>query len=105
MDELIVSYDSDNNEIISYKNATYACEENINDIAYYGKCFVYSKGFDGNNGYCSDTLHKPTFKDLLIVANAIIEHTEDYDHNFFEGIEIKGLITGNIMEIDLFLGS
>ena len=32
MDELIVSYDSDNNEIISYKNATYACEENINDI-------------------------------------------------------------------------
>ena len=54
MDELIASYDSDNNEII---------------------------------------------------ADDIIVHTEDYEHCFFEGIEIKGLIPGNIMEIDLFLGS
>ena len=97
MSELKISYDSDGNEFISYKNATYACEENINDIAYNGKCFVYSKGFDGHNGYCSNILTKPTFKDLLIIANDIIEHTEDYDHNFFEGIEIKDLITGNII--------
>ena len=105
MDKIIVSNDSDGNEFISYKNASYACEENINDIAYDGKCFVYSKGFDGNNAYCSGIIDKPTFKDLLIVANDIIEHTENYDHYFFEGIQNKGLITGNIMEIDLFMGS
>ena len=105
MVELDISYDSDGNEFISYKNATYACEENINDIAYDGKCFIYSKRNDVHNGYCSNFLDKPTFKDLLIIANDIIEHTEDYDHHFFEGIEIKGLTAGNIMEIDLFLGS
>ena len=105
MDELIVSYDSEGNEIISYSNVVYTCEENINDIAYDGKCFVYTKGFDENNGYCSNVLNKPTFKDLLIIANDIIEHTEDYDHHFFEGLEIKGLTAGGIMEIDLFLGS
>ena len=32
MDELDISYDSDGNEFISYKNASYACEENINDM-------------------------------------------------------------------------
>ncbi len=105
MDKLQIEYNSDNNEFISYKNASYACENDINDVAYNGKCFVYTKGFDENNGYCSDILTKPTFKDLLIVANDIIVHTEDYEHCFFEGIEIKGLIAGNIMEIDLFLGS
>ena len=105
MDEIIVSYDSDNNEIISYNNVVYACEENINDIAYDGKCFIYSKRFDSHNGYCSNVLNKPTFKDLLVIANDIIEHTKDYDHCFFEGVEIKGLTAGEIMEIDLFLGS
>ena len=105
MDEIIVSYDSDNNEIISYNNVVYACEENINDIAYDGKCFIYSKGVDGNNGYCSNVLNKPTFKDLLKIADAMIECTKDYDHCFFEGVEIKGLTAGEIMEIDLFLGS
>ena len=105
MVELEVEYNSDNSEIISYNNATYACENDINDIAYDGKCFVYIKGFDGNNGYCSNVLNKPTFKDLLKIADAMIEHTEDYDHCFFEGVEIKGLTAGGIMEIDLFLGS
>ncbi len=105
MVELDISYESDGNECISYNNATYACENDINDIAYDGKCFIYSKGFGTLNGYCSDILNKPTFKDLLIIANDLIEHTQDYDHCFFEGIEIKGLIAGNIMEIDLFLGS
>ena len=105
MIELEVGYNSDNNEIISYNNATYACENDINDIAYNGKCFVYTKGFDGNNGYCSDILTKPTFKDLLKIADAMIECTKDYDHCFFEGVEIKGLTAGEIMEIDLFLGS
>ena len=105
MVDLDICYDSDGNEFINYKNATYACEANINDIAYDGKCFIYSKGFDGNNGYCSKVLYKPTFKDLLIVANDIIEHTADYDHHFFEGVEIKGLTAGRIMEIDLFMGS
>ena len=91
MVELEVEYNSDGSDFISYKNATYACENDINDVAYNGKCFVYTKGFDGNNGYCSNVLNKPTFKDLLVIANDIIEHTEDYDHCFFEGIEIKGL--------------
>ncbi len=102
MVELEVEYNSDGSDFISYKNATYACENDINDVAYNGKCFVYTKGFDANNGYCSDIIHKPTFKDLLVIANDIIEHTEDYDHCFFEGVEIKGLIAGGIMEIDLF---
>ena len=105
MVELEVEYNSDGSDFISYKNATYACENDINDIAYDGKCFIYSKGFDSRNGYCSNVLNKPTFKDLLKIANEIIEHTEDYDHHFFEGIEIKGLTAGGIMEIDLFLGS
>ena len=67
--------------------------------------YVYKEGFDEYKGYCSDILNKPVYKDLLIIANDIVEYTEDYDHHFFEGLEKKWLIAGDVMEIDLCLGS
>ncbi len=64
------------------------------------RSIVYKKGFDVYNGYYSDILNKPTFKDLFNIADDMVECTEDYGHTFFEGKEIKGLIAGGIMEID-----
>jgi hypothetical protein len=55
--------------------------------------------------YSSDNVINPTFKDLLIIANDIVEYAECWDHHFSEGVEIKGLVAGDIMEIYLFIGS
>ena len=102
MSELKISYDSEGNKYIRYKNASYSCDKNINDIAYNGKCIVYTEGFGEYKGYCCDILNKPTFQDLLIIANDRAEYTYHCDHHFFEGVEIKGLIAGDVMEIGLF---
>ena len=80
MSELNISYDSRGNEYIWYKNASYSCDKNINDIAFHGRCIVYKEGFG------SDILNNPTYKDLLLIANDMVEYTDDYDHHFFEGL-------------------
>ena len=80
MSELKISYYSEGNKYIRYKNVSYSCDKNINDIAYNGKCIVYKEGFSSN------IWNNPTYKDLLIIANNIVEYTDDYDHHFFEGL-------------------
>ena len=55
--------------------------------------------------YCSDILINPTCKDLLIIANDIVEYAKCWDRHFFEGFVVIGLIDDDIIEIDLSLGS
>ena len=50
MSELKISYDSEGNKYIRYKNASYSCDKNINDIAYNGKCMFIRKDLTNIKG-------------------------------------------------------
>ena len=59
MSKLKITYDSEGNQYIRYKHASYSCDKNINDIAYNGKCIVHK--FDGE--YREDS------SDILIIRH------------------------------------
>ena len=86
MSGLKLTYDSEGNKYIRYKHASYSCDKNINDIVLIGKC-IAKKEFDKYKKltFCSDILINPTYKDLLIIANDIVEYAECRDHHFFLG--------------------
>ncbi len=102
------TYDSDDNEFISYGNASYCMdEEPLNDIAVNGKCFVYCKpdGYFKKRGYMSNIMENPTYGDLLKVANDLINSTEDFDHHFLESFDVNVINDEGLQQVDLCFGS
>ena len=82
-------------------------DANPDEIAFNGKCFVYSKpdGFFTNSGFMSEILTNPTYLDLLHVADKEIETTQDLDHVFFEGMHNIKQVNKDLHQIELMLGS
>ena len=102
------SYNSDGDEFINYKHASYSMNEPLDEIAVPGKSFVYcinNKTFT-ETGYISNIIIDGTYKDFLKVANELIETTKDYNHHFLECIELKKVINENGLQlVELYLGS
>ena len=102
------SYNSDDDEFISYKHACYSMDKPLDEIAVAGKSFVYcvnDKIFT-ETGYISNIIIDGTYKDFLKVSNELIETTKDYNHCFLENIEIKKVINENGLQlVELYLGS
>lgn len=98
---------------ISYdgKYVSYSCdldEDDIDDIAFEGKCIIYEKSshlFGNGEGFMSDILINPTNRQLMYIADKLIEKTEDYHHTFYEGLHIIKEISKDIYEAELMLGS
>ena len=61
-------YDSDENEYITYGDASYCIDDEppLNEIAVNGKCFVYCKPneYFKIRGYMSNVMNNPTYGDL-----------------------------------------
>jgi hypothetical protein len=88
--------------------ASYSCDEEPEEIAFLGKCMIYSNkdDFFGNGKrYVSKLLINPTFGEIFKLSDDYIQITEDYHHCFFEGIQVNKEICKDIFEIDIFLGS
>lgn len=105
-------YEEDNYISYNGKYISHGCylndDDDIDKIAFKGKCIIYHKGedfFGNGKGFMSNILINPTNRELLYIADEIIEKTEDYHHVFYEGIHIKKQITEDIYEAELCLGS
>ena len=106
-DDIEHSYNSDGDEFINYKHASYSMNEPLDEIAVPGKSFVYCindpllaglKTFT-ETGYISGIITNGTYKDFLKIANELIETTMDYNHHFLECIE------NGLQLVELYLGS
>jgi len=108
IDDIEYSYNSDGDEFINYKHASYSMNEPLDEIAVAGKAFVYcinNKTFT-ETGYISGIITDGTYRNFLKVANELIETTKDYNHHFLECIEIKKVINENGLQlVELYLGS
>ena len=95
------------NNTSNCKYAVYAVDAPPDEIAFIGKCFVYSKsdGYFTNTGFMSKVLNNPTYLDLLHIADKEIETTQDLHHVFFEGMHIIKQVNKELYQIELMLGS
>ena len=105
-------YESDEGlyELITFENITYDIEdESLSDIAFEGKCIIYSGKSDmffTNGTYISSILTNPTNADLMKIANEYVVATGETSHFCLEGLHVKGKMMGSdIYECDLILGS
>jgi hypothetical protein len=73
----------------------------IDEVAFEGRCFVYEKDdeFFKVRGYMSEILINPTWRDLVRIADEIIETTEDYHHTCFEGYTVIKEISPNLFAL------
>ena len=97
-------------EHITFNNITYAIEdEKLSDIAFEGKCMIYSGKpdmFFTNGTYISPILTNPTNADLMKIAYDYVVATGETSHFILEGLFVKGKMIGcDIHECDLVLGS
>jgi hypothetical protein len=47
----------------------------------------------------------PTYRDIFLLCDDIVEATQDFDHRFFEFVSYSKQINEHIHELDIFLGS
>jgi hypothetical protein len=95
------------NNTSNCKYAIYAVDAPPDEIAFNGKCFIYSKpdGFFTNKGFMSEILNNPTYLDLLHIADKEIETTQDLEHIYFEGMHVIKQVNNDLHQIELMLGS
>ena len=95
------------NNTSNCKYAIYAVDAPPDEIAFYGKCFVYSKsdGYFTNTGFISEVLNNPTYLDLLHIADKEIETTQDLHHVYLEGVHVIKQVNNGLHQIELILGS
>jgi hypothetical protein len=108
--------EEDNNSVCSINSNTpeygehcsfYDTKNEIDTIAFNGRCFIYQKkdDFFSEKGYISKILTNPTYRDLVKIADELIETTGDYHHRFFEGIRIDKEVSSGLFQIEIYLGS
>ena len=77
------------------KNVIYSIEDpDIHLMAPYkeffnGKCRIIYYYNEGDNEYISPILTNPTYEDILLEADKIIDISGDYDNNFLEDVLLR----------------
>ena len=67
------------------KYCVYSCSQDPDKVCFNGQCIVYvKKGEYDSNGYTSDVMKNPTYRDIFLLCDDIVEATQDFDHRFFE---------------------
>lgn len=85
--------------------------KDFDDIAFDGKCFVYSDadtfwGGEDSRPYIGMILDSPTWMDLFTESMRQQQATLDFNHCFFEGISVKKISDNpELFQIRLHLGS
>ena len=99
--------ESDNNTPVYGIHCSFFDYKNeIDKIAFDGKCYVYERrDCFKKRGYKSKILENPTYRDLVKIADKLIETTEDYHHRFFEGITMVKKKNSKLSKIQICLGS
>ena len=96
-------------DIISYDNVTYCSDEALSDIAFEGRCIIYSGKPDmmfTSGTYISPILNNPTNADIFKLSNDYVIATCDNAHNCYEGLHVKGqMLNSDVYEVDLIMGS
>jgi hypothetical protein len=104
-----INYSSPDEDVeynLRSKYCVYCCNQNPNKVCFNGKCIVYvKKGEYDDNGYTSNVMHNPTYKDIFLLCDDIVEATQDFEHIFFEFVTYTNQINEQIHELDVFLGS
>ena len=114
------SHDTQNDYIetfYKFKNVSYSLYDGDNDsffrldkVFYYGKCRIIYDYNEGDDEYISPILTNPTYEDILLEADKIIDISGDYNNNFLEDVLLRDKIFDEdskeyIQTIDIFLGS
>ena len=47
----------------------------------------------------------PTYRDIFLLCDKIVEATQDFDHRFFESVSYSHQINEHLHALDVFLGS
>jgi len=78
---------------------------NICSIPFNGKYKIFKRYGEGNEIFMSASLENPTFRDILMEIDKLIEITGDYHHTFLEDIYIGHQIDDEIYSLNVMLGS
>lgn len=99
--------DEDGEVYYTTEYCMYSCDEDLDEIAFEGKCFIYETAdeYFKERGYISPVLINPTFRDIFALCDDIVETTGDYHHHFFEGVSNFRKINDNLYQFDVCLGS
>lgn len=104
-----INYSSPDEDVdykLHSKYCVYSCNQHPDKVCFIGKCVLYAqKGEYDDNGYMSDVLVNPTYKDIFLLCDNIVEATQDFEHIFFEFVSYSKQINETIHELDVFLGS
>ena len=100
------SCDEDVDYNLHSRHCTYCCNQHPDKVCFNGQCIVYVKrGEYDSNGFTSDVLINPTYRDIFLLCDDIVEATQNFDHTFFEFVTYTKQINEHIHELDVFLGS
>ena len=103
-----INYSSCDDDIeydLHSKHCVYSCSQDPDKVCFNGQCIVYvKKGEYDSNGYTSDVMINPTYRDIFLLCDDIVEATQDFDHRFFEFVSYSKQINEHIHELDIFLG-
>jgi hypothetical protein len=104
-----INYSSGDDDVeynLRSKYCVYSCNQRPEKVCFNGKCIIYvKKGEYDDSGYTSDVLTNPTYKDIFLLCDQIVESTQDFEHVFFEFVSYSKQINEQIHELDVFLGS
>lgn len=107
MSNIIQEIDDEGNTYYTTKYCMYSCDEDLDEIAFEGKCIIDEKpdGYFSKKCYTSPILTNPTYRDIFALCDDVVEITGDYHHIFMEGISIGRKMKNNVYKISLCLGS
>ena len=79
-------------------------------VFFNGKCRIIHYYNEGDDEYISPILTNPTYGDILLEADKIINISGDYDYNILEDVLLRDKLFDEdckeyIQTIDIFLGS
>lgn len=82
--------------------------DNLDQVAVEGRCILVCDydDFWGGEGedYRSDVLENPTWLQVAVCANAMIQRTRDFHHRFLENVRLRTM-EGDVAVYELIMGS
>jgi hypothetical protein len=92
----------------AYKTKNDLPVNNINTVAFKGKAILVAKHDDfwgDGSDYESDVVKNPTWLQIAVLANAMIQTTGDFHHQFLEGVHRTKETKDGVAVFEFAMGS
>ncbi len=67
------------------KYCVHWCNQHPDEVCFIGKCILYAqKGEYDDNCYMSNVLANPTYNNVFLLCDKIVEATQDFEHIFLK---------------------